>query len=582
MLFATTSPCWAQEALGDGHSGALMVTGQLTVNRYLSLAQDAAQGATTLRVVGSGAAAKDLLLLIQMKEDVPFPDGGFGESVDLNLTGIGLFAFARVSSVAGATLLLEAPLAASFRGLDTQVVVVPEYTEVTITDAGLLTAPPWDGFTGGVLAVLSTGTFRNDGVVDVSGKGFRGGTANPVLENPDGGEYLELRQPQSTGARTGEGCIVWPTYGRGAALSGGGGGGSPGGGGGGGSHGGRGGHGGDWVIGEHGGLGGPELRYSPSARITLGGGGGSGRNPNVTFGYTDGTSGGGAVLIHARVLLGGGVVRADAVNGASARSHTLQCGGGGAGGLITLRSWGALACGAASANGGGGHFDCHGGVGAGGGGGIIELDALGPISCATSVLAGVGTVFATPASAFDPLFAGRVVTAQQDPDAGLNPSFPAFPTHEGDGGTAALRFLSTPNDSATCGALYRSSSLGPRLSSSGPFSFGLESVSALPQGVTVDDAVGIVVWVPQRDDVGTHSWTLVARANGQEAKQDFTVHVECPSSKSSTVGCGCNTSEQLFASSAGFLLLWLRCRRRLPSSRSPVHPRQQHPRALEP
>ncbi len=56
-----------------------------------------------------------------------------------------------------------------------------EFTAVTVLAGGTLTVEPWDGEVGGVADVVVSGRFvvERGGVVDVSGRGYRGGAANP-------------------------------------------------------------------------------------------------------------------------------------------------------------------------------------------------------------------------------------------------------------------------------------------------------------------------------------------------------------------------------------------------------------------
>jgi len=52
---------------------------------------------------------------------------------------------------------------------------VPSYTNVTINSGITLTADAWDGTKGGVLYLKASGTVINNGTINMSGKGYRGG-----------------------------------------------------------------------------------------------------------------------------------------------------------------------------------------------------------------------------------------------------------------------------------------------------------------------------------------------------------------------------------------------------------------------
>lgn len=52
---------------------------------------------------------------------------------------------------------------------------VPNYTDLTVTSAGSIVAPAWNGQTGGVVAFRATGTVTINGSISVAGLGYRGG-----------------------------------------------------------------------------------------------------------------------------------------------------------------------------------------------------------------------------------------------------------------------------------------------------------------------------------------------------------------------------------------------------------------------
>lgn len=56
-----------------------------------------------------------------------------------------------------------------------QVLVQKQYTNVTINASVTLTAKAWNGTVGGVLGILASGTFTNNGALVADGCGFRGG-----------------------------------------------------------------------------------------------------------------------------------------------------------------------------------------------------------------------------------------------------------------------------------------------------------------------------------------------------------------------------------------------------------------------
>ena len=188
-----------------------------------------------------------------------------------------------------------------------QMVSVPQYTNALIDS--VLTCYPWDGNIGGVLALEVSGilTFNSD--IDVSSRGFRGGsnTNNPGCYAPGGYTGYRCNGGAQCGGRKGEG-IGNPggnSFGRGAPANGGGGGNAHNTGGGGGSNLGIGGQGGERLnaggqcAGSNPGLGGHALTYSNADnKIFMGGGGGAGDQNNGTA--TAGEAGGGIVMNHCR------------------------------------------------------------------------------------------------------------------------------------------------------------------------------------------------------------------------------------------------------------------------------------------
>lgn len=311
-----------------------------------------------------------------------------------------------------------------------QVIKVPQYNAVSL--GADLTAYPWDGEVGGVIAldVLSNLYFNNHSI-NASASGFRGGGGR-VLGGDKNGSNAAYRSAASKkfNGQKGEGIAGTPAYvwkgkpgtanvistgsegypsgssGRGAPGNAGGGAtdGNPttndqNAGGGGGGNGGAGGQGGNSWYSDlpTGGLGGSPFAEANPARMVLGGGGGAGSgndshsNPDALSGGT----GGGMVFIKARMVSGTGSILAD---GQNAPNNNPDCcddgaGGGGAGGSVLLTALNTSGLGqiTISARGGkggntSGNATAHG-PGGGGGGGIIYTNA--PIQPASTVAGGI-------------------------------------------------------------------------------------------------------------------------------------------------------------------------------------------------
>jgi uncharacterized repeat protein (TIGR01451 family) len=450
-------------ATGLGFSQAFTCTtptmaagGTLTgvINTYYPGTASASTGATSLTVgAGTGAgtpvAAGDLLLVMQMQNaninstnTSSYGDGATGSgSTSLNNSGVYEFAIAASAlGINGGTVSVSGSgpgggllysytnsAATATQGQFTfQVIRVPHYMTATL-GAGL-TASPWNGSTGGVVALdLESTLTLGGGKVTVDGLGFRGG-AGLQLQGGTGtntdyrltspATYTGAAEPGAQGSK-GEGIAGTPMWvstatgyasttvdgypngsmARGAPGNAGGGGtdadpqtASPGGndknaGGGGGANGGSGGSGGNaWNANlSSGGLGGAPF---PAAitRVVLGGGGGAGsrNNDDGVALASSAAPGGGIVILRVGGLSGSGTISA---NGAAAYDGTANdaAGGGGAGGSIIILSSGGGESGlTVSAQGGSGGnawatdpagsplADRHG-PGGGGGGGVVLL-----------------------------------------------------------------------------------------------------------------------------------------------------------------------------------------------------------------
>ncbi|WP_044190971.1 adventurous gliding motility protein AgmC [Hyalangium minutum] len=382
--------------LGTGRRGLLRVTAQDTVvNRYAQLTASAPAGTQVLTLSDASAfSAGDLVLLHQSTDLTPAPASGDPSQIRLDAANpVGQFEYGRVEAVSPGVLRLTAPLTNGFPARVTQVVSVPEYTDVQVLANGSLRAAPWDGSVGGILALLATGTLSNNGLVSVDGAGFRGGV---YLNHADRDGCAGLDEPSASGGSyKGEGLVAGrygTASGRGNVANGGGGGNCHNSGGGGGGHAGMGGTGARSSDGDRdvGGLGGAAVVYLPYERLVFGGGGGAGEGNNNLG--TSGGAGGGLMLLRAGAVVGTGRFSA---KGASVppTSGTGDdgAGGGGAGGAISLRSAAGLACGAADASGGAGGDTVHPaypiGPGGGGAGGVVFLQGQ-PLTCPAVVLAG--------------------------------------------------------------------------------------------------------------------------------------------------------------------------------------------------
>lgn len=451
----------AQTCSIPGQAGTITLAAQ--PNTFFPGSASAAAGATSISVgAGTGLSspiqAGDLLLIIQMQgadinstdtnaygdggasagitTTVAFGAAGYAGGTTAMTAGTYEWAVATTSVTygAGGTVGLSRGLVNAYAtqaGSSTQakrawqVVRVPQYANVTLS-AGL-TVQPWNGSTGGILAIDAAGTLNLAGqTINGNGAGFRGaGVVNTTPQctatpNPVGCPGYRALISTTLGGSKGEGLAGTPgrlynndpggTGGgtivagaadgyvdgdlmRGAPGNAGGGGNQHNAGGGGGGNGGAGGNGGNswnnsqvaYAGSRVGGFGGAPTGNS-ATRWVMGGGGGAGDIGGNTSTNPDGAggAGGGLVILRASQVVGGGAsINVNGAPGQRARA-TDAAGGGGAGGTVVIAAGtgglnGALTI---NANGGaGGSYqvavDEQDGAGGGGGGGVLITNVAG-------------------------------------------------------------------------------------------------------------------------------------------------------------------------------------------------------------
>jgi uncharacterized repeat protein (TIGR01451 family) len=177
------------------------------VNTYYQGNGNLAVGASSLLLgaIGGGAttafAIGDLMLVIQMQDasinttnNSTYGNGSGSGSGSTSAGQTGLHEFVRVTGT-GANISFTPPLTNSYRQVAAtataaqktyQVIRVPQYSTLTATG---ITAPRWNGLTGGVASVdvqgaLTLGSGTVEGVTNraffVAGKGFRGGAGRQL------------------------------------------------------------------------------------------------------------------------------------------------------------------------------------------------------------------------------------------------------------------------------------------------------------------------------------------------------------------------------------------------------------------
>jgi len=449
LALSACTPAALEDALGQrqgpllGKDGAQTISSlNQPVNTYGPLANNANRGSTSITVASMNnlgvLQAGDLLMLMQMQgASLDTIDGeAYGTILDLN--GAGQYELIGISAVNGNDLTLDGScggLRNSYLAAGrTQVIRVPQYTTLTVPNGTSIGAPQWDGSTGGVVAIFAQDfvRFSGNGHIDVSGRGFRGGSSDTTSNGANPANYRSAAS--GDGGEKGEGVagfqasLVSGGFGRGAPANGGGGGNVARAGGGGGgngdsgvqwtghgvmdnnvvgatawaqdpayaangnqnsssSGGGRGGYssavsnqnalttppgnaawGGDQRR-EVGGRGGRPLTNVPHRLLYMGGGGGGGEG--LSAATSRGGNGGGIVLVFARDITGPGTVFANGGNGFSGGPNEGGGGGGGGGSVVLApsRTFSGISVQASGGNGGAGPSSGDNSQGPGGGGG---------------------------------------------------------------------------------------------------------------------------------------------------------------------------------------------------------------------
>ncbi len=421
------------------------------VNSYYPGTANASAGATTITVgpgqgAGQSIQSGDLLLVIQMQDATinstntsAYGSGGVSGSGYTDPGNSGRYEFVVAASgvdyATGGTLSITGAgtgngLLYSYTNANGnttsgqrrfQVVLVPAYLNANLTAD--ISASPWNGATGGVLALEVVNSLGFNGyTLNVNEMGFRGGGGRQLGGSTKAAntDYRNLSTRNAHDSK-GEGIAGTPRYvffggavvntnppagdgypsgshARGAPGNAGGGGtdGHPSAnddnsGGGGGGNGGAGGQGGySWrSLLDVGGRGGAAFAEVAPGRLVLGGSGGAGTTNNGTGtpgsgAASSGAAGGGIVILRLGGVNGTGAVSAN--GGSSLNVLNDSTGGGGAGGSIVAISpnanaFTAIAFSAIGGNGGlawplqppGGYPGERLGPGGGGGGGVIYL-----------------------------------------------------------------------------------------------------------------------------------------------------------------------------------------------------------------
>ncbi|MDU0372748.1 T9SS type A sorting domain-containing protein [Hymenobacter endophyticus] len=407
-----------------GKDGVATLSANTAYNTYYPGTGPVTAGATTIPVgAATGSAAPiaigDLLLIMQMQDAATFVtvnDNTYGTLSATNTAGRYEYAVA-AENISGGSVKLKAGLSNAYTTSNGrfQVIRIPQYSYVTLS--GTVTAPAWNGSTGGVLALEVGGEINfTNGTLSMDGRGFRGGAgrdtgtgtrtdfvvASSANDHGSKGEGVAGMPAQvyASGSTTTTSAPTYEDFGGGSYARGsagtGGGGGTIGGstsnhaGGGGGGNYGTGATGAFFNSGANGdrttgGIGGVADNMPSATRLYLGGGGGAGSTVSAATTSSGGT-GGGLILLRAGSVSGTKTITANGTAGLTPTTNSNGGGGGGAGGTIVVNATSGLNNLTLQANGGAGGTSNRDG-GGGGGGAIFANGSL----AAPATTAGAGS-----------------------------------------------------------------------------------------------------------------------------------------------------------------------------------------------
>lgn len=167
--------------IGTGADGALSVTGTTTIGDAWPVSALAGADITVTDL--TTLAVGDEVLIVNM------------HGSDAAHSSVGAYEFGWVAAVSGTTITLESAPVTTFGETDNadltdqtiQLIRVPQYTDVDVAAGGVLTAPAWNGETGGILAFRASGTVSvaDGGAVTADELGYAGGNTGAAY-NADG------------------------------------------------------------------------------------------------------------------------------------------------------------------------------------------------------------------------------------------------------------------------------------------------------------------------------------------------------------------------------------------------------------
>ncbi|MEO8000362.1 MAG: hypothetical protein ABI644_00695 [Arenimonas sp.] len=239
VLLATISLSHSVFAYSPGKDGAGTINAANTViNTYYTVSAGLSAGGSTVPLSSvTGLSVGDVLMLYQAQGATITTTNSAAYGNVTSLNNAGRYELVSIVSIAGNTVTINTDCTSGLRysytnGL-TQAIRVPQYTSLTVSGAGSITATAWNGTRGGVVAAIVQNTASIGGAgITVAGQGFRGGVLDNNTTAAGTDVTLFVGTSDADGGEKGESIAGFQTqydalggrYGRGAPANGGGGG----------------------------------------------------------------------------------------------------------------------------------------------------------------------------------------------------------------------------------------------------------------------------------------------------------------------------------------------------------------------
>lgn len=299
---------------GDGSDGALTISGN-TTQAPIDSGCSGTAASNSLSATNASFAAGQVIFINQTRG-----------------TGAGTSQKTKIQSYTAGTITTEDALNYSYNSTGAnkaQVIVMPQYTNVTVNNGITWTGKAWNGTVGGFLVYIANGSSTITGSISVTGKGFRGGVTpygdlayTGCGEGTGGDLDRQIASPDGNGGGS--------EYTGSGTKAGGAGGGN-----------GTAGSNGTSAGPSTGGIGGLVAGNASLSSITLGGGGSCGGYDGSGGTRYLGNDGGGAVIIYSASITinnSTGSIVLDGETDAGSGGSNVGGGGGGAGGSCLIRA----------------------------------------------------------------------------------------------------------------------------------------------------------------------------------------------------------------------------------------------------